>query len=176
MAHGWSAAQQGALSPGIDEMRLGLAAFKATGSAIVLPLFQTMLAELLGRAGQPAEGIRLLDNAMAQVNAWEERWQEPEIHRVRGMLMALEAPGVPRAGEASLRQALLVAERLQAPGWQLRAALQLAHHLHARGEHAEAKAVLAPVHSTFSEGRDTADLRDADALLASITRSVPPPS
>ncbi|MEO7363288.1 MAG: AAA family ATPase, partial [Gemmatimonadaceae bacterium] len=127
MLRGWGIAQRGDVQSGIEQMLAGLDAFKATGSAIAVPFFQTMLAELLGRVGRKMEGLALLDAAMAQVEEWGERWQESEIHRTRGLLLASLPDADVMQAEQSLRRAVSIARAQHARGWELRATASLAH-------------------------------------------------
>ena len=68
-------------------------------------------------------------------------------------------------GEASIRQALEFARKQQAKSWELRAATSLAQLWAEQGRREEARELLAPVYGWFTEGFDTADLKDAKALL-----------
>lgn len=125
MLRGWGIAQRGDITSGIEQMSSGLDAFKATGSAIAVPFFQTMLAELLGRSGRKGAGLALLDTAMAQVEEWGERWQESEIHRTRGLLLAQAPDADVVQAEQSLRRAVSIARARHARGWELRASESL---------------------------------------------------
>jgi len=69
------------------------------------------------------------------------------------------------AGEASLRDAVHLAQAQGARGWELRAATSLARLLFGRGERQQALDLLAPIYAWFSEGFDMPDLREARALL-----------
>lgn len=169
MARGWGVAQLGQLESGIEQMRAGLEAFQATGSAIVVPFFQTMLAELLGRAGRKWEGLALLEAALAQVNEWGERWQESEIHRTRGLLFA-EFPAADLAhAEQSFQSAVNIARELHAPGWELRATLSLARLLHSQQRDDEAKVLLASALAAIQGGNDTTDVRDAREFILTLS-------
>jgi predicted ATPase len=78
-------------------------------------------------------------------------------------------PGTPQAeAEAWLRQALNVARRQEAKALELRAAMSLAHLWRQQGKRAEAYDLLAPIYGWFTEGFDTADLREARALLDAL--------
>ena len=68
-------------------------------------------------------------------------------------------------GEASIRHALELARKQRAKSWELRAATSLARLWGEQARRAEAHALLAPVYGWFTEGFDTADLKDAKALL-----------
>ncbi len=70
--------------------------------------------------------------------------------------------------EASYNQAITVARRQQAKSLELRAATSLARLWHQQGKTGEARALLAPVYDWFTEGFDTADLKDAKALLDAL--------
>ena len=61
---------------------------------------------------------------------------------------------------------LLDTARVQrAKSWELRAATSLARLWRDRGKRTQARDLLAPVYDWFTEGFDTADLKDAKALL-----------
>jgi predicted ATPase len=75
-----------------------------------------------------------------------------------------------RAGEAEseLQAALTIARNQQARLWELRAATSLGRHWHDAGKSSEARALLQPIYSWFSEGFDSADLIAAKALLDTL--------
>ncbi len=99
------------------------------------------------------------------VEQQEERWWEAEVCRLRGVLL-LRQPGTPQAeAEAWLQRALDVARRQEAKSLELRAAMSLSRLWQQRGKREEARALLAPIYGWFTEGFDTADLREAKALL-----------
>jgi predicted ATPase len=62
-------------------------------------------------------------------------------------------------------QALATARRQEAKSLELRAAVKLARLWQQKGNHTEARDLLAPVYAWFTEGFHTADLRNAKALL-----------
>ncbi|RZI86655.1 MAG: adenylate cyclase [Rubrivivax sp.] len=125
MIQGWCWTRQGALADGIARMQRGLSAFKATGAGIVVPFFQTLLAQALGEAGRHEEGLALLDDTQALTERGGERWHEAEMHRVRGQLLASRpVPDLVQA-EACVRQALATAQAQQAGSWARRAQADL---------------------------------------------------
>ena len=67
--------------------------------------------------------------------------------------------------EAYFERALAVARAQQAKSWELRAAISMARLWRDQGKRAEARDLLAPVYSWFTEGFDTLDLTEAKALL-----------
>ncbi|MGC4059692.1 MAG: adenylate/guanylate cyclase domain-containing protein [Aquabacterium sp.] len=125
-ALGWCETRQGRTDEGIAQMAQGLAAFVATGSGIVLPFFQAVLAEALGQVGRHDEALEYLAQAWEQTEQGGERWHEAELHRIRGdILAASPRPDLTQA-RACYRQAMKVAHEQQAHAWQQRATLALA--------------------------------------------------
>ena len=61
-----------------------------------------------------------------------------------------------------------MARRQQAKSWELRAALSLSRLWQQQGKRAEARELLAPIYSWFTEGFDTPDLQEAKALLEDL--------
>jgi predicted ATPase len=164
--HGWSLTEQGRLDEGIGQMREGLAGWQATGALSHRPYHLALLAEALGRQGRAEEGLTLLAEAEALSGTTGERFYEAELHRLRGELL-LRAAG-PGEAEPCFRRALAVAGGQGARPLQLRAAMSLSR-LHAQqGRPEESRALLAEAHQWFSEGFDTADWREAKALLAQL--------
>ena len=82
---------------------------------------------------------------------------------MRGDLLA--QTGDRMAAEASYRDAIALAQRQDGKLFELRAATSLARLWCDQGKHADARELLAPVYGWFTEGFDTADLKDAKALL-----------
>jgi predicted ATPase len=83
------------------------------------------------------------------------------------LLLQQAVPDAPQA-ETCFRQALDIARRQQAKSWELRAATSLSCLWQRRGRRAEARQLLAPIYGWFTEGFDTADLREAQALLEAL--------
>ena len=164
---GWALAVQGRHEEGMAQMRQGLAARRAIGAGITLAEYSARLGEAYGRIGQAEEGLRLLDEALAVVDKGD-RWYEAELHRLKGELLLRQAvPDAPQA-ETCFQQALAVARRQQAKSWELRAAMSLSRLWQQQGKRAEARELLAPIYSWFTEGFDTPDLQEAKALLEDL--------
>jgi predicted ATPase len=166
---GWADAQRGEATTGIARIRDGLAAFEATGSRASTPFYLALLAEALALAGKIEEALVALDDALAQAAASGERGWDAEIHRLRGELTARLPYPDPAKAEDSFRTALAIAREQGGRGYELRAATSLARLWREQGRQGEARDLLAPVYSSFTEGFDTADLKDAKRLLDELT-------
>ena len=81
--------------------------------------------------------------------------------------MLLKA-GATDEAEQSLRQSIQLSAGQSAKMEQLRATMSLARLLDGQGKHDEARAMLAEIYNWFTEGFDTADLKDAKALLEEL--------
>jgi predicted ATPase len=91
-----------------------------------------------------------------------------ELHRLRSDLLSrLPCPNRTEV-DACLRTALAVAREQGTRGLELRAAVGLASLLHNQGRRHEARDLLEPVYGWFTEGFDTPDLREANALLEAL--------
>src|SRR5207244_12033405 len=72
------------------------------------------------------------------------------------------------AAKRAMQQSSNVARRQNAKSWELRGAMSLARLRRQQGRPQEAAALLAPIYAWFTEGLDTADLKDARTLLAAL--------
>jgi predicted ATPase len=113
--------------------------------------------------GQTTAGLEALAEALATLAKSGVPWWEAELYRLRGELL-LSADNE-AAAEACFHQALDIAPRRQARSLELRAAMSLARLWQRQGKHAEAYQLLTPIYGWFTEGFDTADLKEAKALL-----------
>jgi class 3 adenylate cyclase/predicted ATPase len=165
---GWALTIQGQGEAGIVQIRQGITAWRATGAAVVVPYFCTVLAEVSAHLGHMEDGLQALAEAHTLVEQHDERWWEAEVHRLRGVLL-LRQPGTPQAeAESCFQQALDVARRQEAKSLELRAAMSLSRLWQQQGRHTAARDLLAPIYGWFTEGFDTADLQDAKALLEEL--------
>jgi predicted ATPase len=165
---GMALAAQGQAAEGIVQMRQGLAALRAIGVGSSMPIFLPQLAAAYGQVGQVDEGLHLLAETLAVVDATGGRHYEAELHRLHGeLLLQQPVPDAPVA-EACFQRALDVARRQQAKSWELRAAMSLAQLWQQQGQQAKAHELLAPIYGWFTEGFDTADLLDAQTLLRAL--------
>jgi predicted ATPase/DNA-binding winged helix-turn-helix (wHTH) protein len=161
------AIQRGDLSMGLQLLRAGFAEPGAAGS--VPRFFTFLLAEALGRAGQIADGLAAVEEAIVRSERSEERWAVAEMLRIKGELFLLQgAPGAAAAAEGHFRQALDWARRQDALFWELRAATSLTRLLKDQGRSADALTPLQPIYDRFTEGFATADLKAAKALLDTL--------
>jgi class 3 adenylate cyclase/predicted ATPase len=159
--HGWAQIELGQTVEGLAHVDQGLDEWRPTEAKLLLPCLLTSSAEAYCKCEKTDQVLSTLDNAAKT----EECWFVPELDRRRGEVL-LKLPGAwqPEA-EACFHQALAVASDQGARLWELRAATSLARLWRDQGKRAQAHDLLAPIYGWFTEGFDTADLKDAKALL-----------
>jgi tetratricopeptide (TPR) repeat protein len=158
---GWAMAEQGQVDEGIRLIRDALDSMVASDAASTA---LTALSEALARAGRLDEALGTIEQtfAAARKSAIELQfviWRRGEMHLLRGD--ETEA-------ESDFRETLAVARRIGSNAYQLRAAVSLARMLDHKGKRDEARAMLEEIYGSFTEGFDTADLKDAKSLLAEL--------
>jgi predicted ATPase len=163
ICRGWVKVKTGDLTEGMSLLRSASAAYRCTGGELWMPYFIALLAGACEIGGQVEEALTLLDDALQIVERTGERWFAAELHRHRGQLQLRE--GHAEAAEELYRKALSIAQEQEAKLWELRAAVSLAQLRRDQGRRTEARDLLAPVYGWFTEGFDTADLKEARALL-----------
>ena len=137
----------------------GMKAHRALGTASMTPCWSALVAPML--AASDAEV--LLTEQLHQVEVTDERWCEPEIHRVRGEVA--HQRNDPSRAQVYLEKAIAIARRQDARHWELRACCSLARLWAEDGERQKAHDLVAPIYGWLTEGFDTLDLQDAKALL-----------
>jgi tetratricopeptide (TPR) repeat protein len=172
----WAQCFEGALLIKRGDSRAGSqllqSALERLPKPALTPHIRLLLADLaagLGGAGQIAEGLRVVDQALARAEQTEAGWYFAELLRTKGELHLLERRSTAvETAEKCFHRALDVARDQGALFWELRAAMSLARFWRGQQRVNEARKVLAPVYRRFTEGFETADLMAAKALLASV--------
>lgn len=167
---GWATAAQGRIETGLGQLRQKLNDFDQTGAQLGHLHFWVLLADTYLRAGQIDAGLAVVEQALAKLPEKGERFYEAELHRLKGeLLLCLGEPAADAAllhqAEACFNRAIVIAAGQQLRAFELKAALSLARLQGQQGRLAAARDQLAAVTGQFTEGRDTADVQQALALL-----------
>ena len=180
---GWALAEQGQGEAGIAQIRQGIAAWQATGTAVARPWWLALLAEAYGKVGQTEEGLRVLTEALTVVDKTGECLYAAELYRLKGVLTLRQCHVASAKGQAPIpqplspnsqaeveaeayfQQAIEIARWQSAKSLELRAVMSLSRLWQQQGKRAEAHELLAEVYNWFTEGFDTVDLQEAKALL-----------
>jgi predicted ATPase len=161
---GWALVEQGEVEEGLAQLSQAIGGWKAGGLGCITPYFLALLAEAYAKTRQPEAARDALAEALAITKQTHEGFAEAELHRLNGELQRDAA-----AAEVCFRQAVEIARRQNAKSLELRAVMSLSRLHEKQGKQAAAHQMLSKIYGWFTEGFDTADLKDAAALLNSLT-------
>ncbi len=162
--------KRGDVVTGVQCLRAGIDELREARYVLRSPALLGALAEGLAGAGQVTEGLLAIDEALAQCERTDERWNMAELLRIRGALLLLKG-GQEAAvvSEDHYQQGLDCARRQGSLSWELRCATSLARLWRDQARSEEARELLASVYDRFTEGLATADLKEAKALINEIS-------
>jgi tetratricopeptide (TPR) repeat protein len=161
---GWAWAQRGQAGEGVALIRQGLVGLAEAGGRLAITDQLTRMAEAQALDGKLDNALITIEEAL-QANPKELVFR-PNALTGRGELRL--KVGQTELAEADFREAIALAQTMQAKAWELRATISLARLLASQGRRNEARAMLATIYGWFTEGFDTGDLKDAKALLEQL--------
>jgi len=177
---------------GVAQIQQGLEAHAVELNRTV---YLAWLARGYGGAGQVDDGLAAVAEALRLVDKNDERIYEAELYRIKGELTLQQSraslgqvqdkspasqnklevsntqhltPSTQAEAEACFLKAIEIAQRQQAKSLELRATMSLARLWQSQGKHAEARQRLSEIYGWFTEGFDTKDLQEAQALLEEL--------
>jgi predicted ATPase len=139
------------------------------GARITFPWLSTFEARAYGQSGNPLAALAIIDKSLNDIEKTGERESEAELHRLRGEMLLLQPFDQSENVESCFRKAIEIARRQGAKAWELRATMSLSRLLANHGRRDEALLMPAEIYIWFTEGFDTADLKDAKALLDELS-------
>ena len=166
---GWVLAQQGQVEKGLAQMQQALADYGSAGTEATRSYFIPMLAEVYGKAGQAKEGLTLIDETLTKAHKSGMCLYEAELYRLKGELLLVLSTENHTEVETCFCQALDVACDQESKSLELRATMSLSRLWQKQGKKEEARNLLSEIYNWFTEGFDTADLKDAKALLDELS-------
>ncbi len=166
-------------------MRQGFAAHRATGAEATRPQYLALLAEAHEKVGQAEEGLALIAEALATIHKSGEHYYEAELHRLKGQLtlqkfqvsgskfqvensLGSSVQSLESEAEECFLKAIEIARRQSAKSLELRAVMSLSRLWQQQGKKKDAHQMLGEIYGWFTEGFDTADLKEAKALLEEL--------
>jgi predicted ATPase len=166
---GWALAEQGHHQEGIEQIQQGLAASRLTETELLRTYHLCLLAEAYKNVGRLDDALSALGGALAAANEDEMRAYEAEIHRLKGELLLKKDDSNAAEARSCFERAIEIARKQSAKSWELRATTSLARLLAKQRKRDEARSMLTQIYGWFTEGFDTADLKDAKALLDQLS-------
>jgi predicted ATPase len=150
------------------QARGGMAGLEGAGAALLLPIYQTRLAKILAKLGKIEDGLAVINEGLALIGRGEEHIWEADLYRAKGDLLLMQGTDESEV-ELSFQQALRIARQQEAKSYELRAAMSLSRLWQKQGKAEEACTMLSEIFNWFTEGFDTVDLKEAKALLESLS-------
>jgi len=171
--HAWGLCFRGIVLIRRGDNKAGLHALRSVLAEVPeirsLPRYLGLLGELataMGRAGEVAQALETIEGAIGRSESRQEHWCLPELLRIKGELVLQEnAPNAELTAATYFRRALDLAIEQAALSWQLRAATSLARLQRDQGNVEDARSLLRPIYTRFTEGFATRDLTEAKRLL-----------
>src|SRR5262249_47244446 len=120
------------------------------------------------RTGQVEKGLGVLAEALTLVDITGERWYEAKLHRLKGVLCLSRSADKRAEAETCFQHALTIAHNQGAKAWELRTATTLMRLWQHEGKRQQARDLLTPAYTWFTEGFDTPDVQEAKALLDAL--------
>jgi tetratricopeptide (TPR) repeat protein len=117
------------------------------------------------RVRWPAEGLAVVAEALKLVDETGAPVFGAVLYHLKGNMLLMQDSGNESDAEQCFRTAIEIGRGQSAKSLELRAAINLARLLAKQGRCDEARAMLAEIYGWFTQGFDTADLKDAKALL-----------
>lgn len=161
--YGWTTMRAGQIEEGIQQVIEAIRLYDTTGQQNFRPMMNAWLIEGYILAKQWDKAQEQIDATLDHFERIGERFFEAEVNRLYGS-MNLQR-GDSQAAESRFMKAIQVALSQKAKWWELRATVSLARLWQSQGKIKEAHEKLAKIYDWFTEGFDTADLKDAKALL-----------
>jgi tetratricopeptide (TPR) repeat protein len=178
--HGWSLAHSGKADEGIREIEASINIQRSRHAELNLTFALRQLAEALNAKGSYIAGRDAAREGLKISERHGEVASKVELYRIMGesarMLAKtgeIEAATLTRSGstlspEACFRAGVDLARKQGAKSFELRSAVALARERIERGEEHDAVEVLKRIRSQFTEGLETADVREADEILRTL--------
>jgi predicted ATPase len=166
--HGLARVHAGEGADALTEVAEGLALTAVAAHGGGAPAVLSALADGQRAAGQHAAALGMVESGLAVATDTGQHFYDAGLFHLKGELLLGTDPASSAEAEALFCRALDIARAQEAKSLELRAATSLARLWHREGKRAEAHALLAPVYACFTEGFDTGDLVEANALLEEL--------
>jgi DNA-binding winged helix-turn-helix (wHTH) protein/tetratricopeptide (TPR) repeat protein len=164
--YGWAVAELGETEEGISHIRAALDIQLSIGAQVARPQSLAVFAETLWHAGCREASLQAVEKGLAVSNRNGERYYDAELWRLKGELLKLEDKTA--EAESCFEKAIESARQSAEKSLELCASMSLARLWQKQGKRKEAQQLLAEIYAWFTEGFDTADLKEAASLLEEL--------
>jgi predicted ATPase len=162
------AIRRGRVSKGVASLRSSLEELHVAPYELLTTAFNIALVQGLSASGRLAEAADVIDGTIRQVEANGDCCYMPELLRLKGGLLLAKSQTSDGEAERCFLRSLEASRRQGARAWELRTAIDLAALLARQGRGDRARVLLQPIFEGFAEGLETADLKAAERLAATL--------
>jgi predicted ATPase len=162
--------EEGQTLEGREQLTRGLEAMRAASAGITMTQTLGLVAQAHAHCAEPQQGLMVIGEALVAAETNGERYYLAELNRLHGELHLTSNPSNNAQAQRSFRTSIDLARRQDARSLELRATTSLARLLKRQGQTEEACRMLAEIYHWFTDGFDTADLKEAKALLDELNR------
>lgn len=142
---------------------------RAMGLKLMNAMYLVLLAEAYLINEQIAEGLTVIEEAKAMIEEYGVRCFEAELYRIKAELIMFRSSSDRYEAESNLQKAIAIARHQHTKSLELRAAMSLSRLWKEQGKKEEARCLLSEIYGWFTEGFDTADLKEAKVLLEELS-------
>src|SRR4029077_9409928 len=161
----------GHLDRGMAVLQEGIDRYQKAGARLWLPMFLILEADTYAKSVRDEAALRTIERALDLCEETGECWAVAEVLRTRAAILQSTGRATDEEVEAILLRSLEIARHQQALSWQLRTSCDLARLWQRQRRNRAALKLLQSVYDQFTEGFDTADLREAQMLLRNLRRN-----
>ncbi len=165
---GWGLVQAGNTEKGLVDTMQGHTELGRLPGTIPAALFSLIAGEVASAACRRQQGLEVVEAGLEIARSTGTGFSEAELHRLKGELLLIGNDSAAAEAAQCFREAIEVARRQSAKSWELRETTSLSRLLASQGNRDEARTMLGEIYNWFTEGFDTADLKDARALLEQL--------
>lgn len=165
--YGWAVAELGETDRGLSQIRFALDTQFSIGAQVAYGYCQAIFAEALWHAGHTEEGLQVVDDGLARSRRNGEPFYDADLWRLKGEL--LRSQNKTTEAEDCFKTGIEIARKQAAKSLELRGVTSLARLWQKNGKRTEAHQLLAETYSWFTEGFDTADVKQANLLLTELS-------
>ena len=165
--YGFSSVRLGRSEEGIAQMRQCLGLERPNPMQFYE---RYLLAKAFATIERSTEGLAVVAELLAILEERSEESNfEADMYLLKGDFLIMRDPSAVAGAEISYRRAIEVASGNSDKSTELVTTMSLARLLDRQGKRDEARTTLADIYNWFTEGFDTADLKDAKALLDELS-------
>jgi predicted ATPase len=169
LSQGWAMIEQGGGKEMVEQMSQGLALWQGKGVDHAFLMGRGIIAEAYRKLGLVAEGLEVVQEGLMKTEKTGERADESRLYRLMGEFLLMQPEADEKQAESCFQHALEISRQLGAKLPELQSAMSLCRLWQTQGKKEEAKRLLSDIYGWFTEGFDTADLKDAKSLLEELS-------